>query len=325
MRATAGWLARNVDPVLAIVVALVVGILDILSDVSLATLTGGVLLVLGVLSIAVLRDRHRDDSTERELREELRRAGELAPALTAMHSTVMRLDGMLDDAAMVHVLTGPQVTQALTDARRGTDRWIFRGGTGTYIRAVTLPECVASARRDRRTLQIRLEIIDPTDERVCQSYVSFRHSLSTDPSGWTVERAQRESYATIVACAWHRQRYELLDVQIGLSRVMPTLRWDLSADCLIVTQESRHKPAMLVEHGKLLYTYMQTELRQSLEQARPVPLEVARHAALSDQPTCDEIRRLFRALNMPLPSSITDQDVRDIIARALHAENMYDL
>jgi len=325
MRSTIGWLSRNVDPLLAIVVALVVGVLDVLSDVSSSTLTGGVLLVLGVLSIAVLRDRHRDDSTERDLREELRRAGQLVPAMTTMQGTITRLDRMLDDATMVRVLTGPEVTRALADARRNTDRWIFRGGTGTYIRAVTLRECVANARRDRRTLQIHLEIIDPTDECVCQSYVSFRHSLSADPSQWTIERAQRESYATIVACAWHRQRYELLDVQIGLSRVMPTLRWDLSAGYLIVTQESPHKPALLVEHGKLLYSYMQTELRKSLEQARPVQLDLARDVALSDKPVPEEVRRLFRALNMPLPTSITDHDVRDIIARALHAENVYDL
>ena len=38
-----------------------------------------------------------------------------------------------------------------------------RCSSGTYIRAKTLPECVAAARRERRTLIVRLEIIDPTD------------------------------------------------------------------------------------------------------------------------------------------------------------------
>lgn len=325
MKSTLGWLARNIDPLLAIVVALVVGALDIFSDVSQATLTGSVLLVLGVLSIAVLRDRRREDSTEQDVRAELRRAAEFVPALETMQATVSRLDRMIDDATMVRMLTGPQVSEALADARRGTDRWTFRGGTGTYIRAVTLRECVASSRRDRRNLQVRLEIIDPTDEQVCQSYASFRQSLAAEPTGWTLERAQRESYATIVACSWHRQRYELLDVRVGLSRVMPTLRWDLSANCLIVTQESPHKPALLIEQGKLLYTYMETELRKSLEQARPVPLELARNVMLSENPIPDEVRHLFRALNMTLPSSMTDHDVRDIISRALNAENPYEL
>jgi hypothetical protein len=323
MKNSLAWLARNVDPLLAVAVAVVVGALEIFSNVPQSTVSGGVLLVLGVLSIAILRDRHRDDSNEQELREELRRAGQIAPALAALQAGMGRVDRLLDDASMVRVLNGPEVAQALADARRMTDRWVFRGGTGTYIRAMTLPECVAGARRDRRTLQIQLEIIDPTDERVCQSYVSFRHSLSDDPSEWTVERAQRESYATIVACCWHRQRYQLLEVKIGLSQVMPTLRWDLSVDCLIITQESPRKPALLVGHDKLLYTYMQTELTKSFEQATLVPMDQARNALLSDSPMVDEVRRLFRAINMPLPSSFTDQDVRDIIDRALNAENPY--
>jgi hypothetical protein len=325
MKSALGFLTRNIDPLVAIVVAVVIGILEVLSEVTLTTLTGGVLLVLGALSITVLRDRHRDDRAERELREELHRLGQLAPAFAAVQSSVARLDRMLDDAAMVRVLSGPEVTQALAAARQTTDRWIFRGGTGTYIRAMTLPECVEIARRHRRPLQIHLEIIDPTNERVCESYVSFRHSLSADTAEWSVERVQRESYATIVACCWYRQRYELIDVQIGLSQVMPTLRWDLSSDCLIVTQESALKPGLLIEHGKLFYTYMQTELRKSLEQAKPVPLDLARNIALSDKPTTDEVRRLFRALTMPLPTSITDYDIQDIITRALHAENLYDL
>jgi hypothetical protein len=324
MRNFLAWLGRNVDPLLAVAVALVVGALEIFSNVSESTVSGGVLLVLGVLSIAILRDRHREDSSERELREEVRRAGAVAPALTALQDSISRVDRMLDDATMVRVLTGPEVTQALADARRTTDRWMFRGGTGTYIRAMTLRDCVDSARRDRRTLQMRLEIIDPTDDRVCQSYVSFRHSLSSRRSEWTVERAQRESYATIVASCWYRQRYELLDIEVGLSSVMPTLRWDLSATSLIVTQENATMPGLMVERGKLLYTYMQTELRKSLEQAKPVALELARDVVLSDEPMVDEVRRLFRTLNMPLPASFTDQDVRDIIARALNADNPYD-
>jgi hypothetical protein len=52
MKSTLGWFARSV---------------------SQAKLTGGVLLVLGVLSIPALRDRHRDDSTGQAVRGGLRR------------------------------------------------------------------------------------------------------------------------------------------------------------------------------------------------------------------------------------------------------------
>ena len=333
MRRLVAWVGRNVDGVVAVSVAAVVAVLDVFSDVlgPVATsnvTSGGIVMVLGVLAVALMRDRNRSDDTERELREELRRIAAIPPAVAALESAVTQVGRALQDGSMVRVLTWPEVTVELAEARRVTDRWVFRGGTGTYLRARTLPDCVRYARRNRRGLLMQVEIIDPTNAEVCASYARFRHSLADvlaeGERDWTVERTQRESYATIVACCWHRQRYELLDVKIGLSQVMPTLRWDLSASSLLITQENPRKAALMVEKGKLLYEYFHTELRKSLEQARPVPLDLARHIDLGEVPTVDEVRKLFVALDMPLPSSFTDRDVADVVDRALHAENRYD-
>lgn len=323
MKQLTAWAGRNVDGIIAIIIAGVIAGLDVFSNVAPDTNSGGVLLVLGVLAVAILRDRRRVDETEEQMRAELRRAGDVTPALAALQATVDEVGRALADVSMVRVLTWPEVTTTLADARRTTDRWVFRGGTGTYIRARTLPDCVTNARRDRRNLLVRLEIIDPTNEEVCASYARFRQSLVAERD-WTVERTQRESYATIVACCWYRQRYELLDVQVGLSQVMPTLRWDLWASGLLVTQEDPRKPALLVERGKLLYEYLYTDLRKSFEQVRPVPLDEVRHLELSDVPTVDEVRKLFVGLNMPIPGSFEDRDVADMIDRTLNAENRYD-
>lgn len=306
MKRLAQWAGRNVDGIVAIVVAAVIAALDVAGDLPSDTVTAGILLVLGALSVAMLHDRASKQGAENAIDRALREISE--------------------DVSMVRVLRWPEVSRVLAQARRNTDRWVFRGGTGTYIRAVTLPECVANARRDRRALRIRLEIIDPTNEQVCARYARFRQSLSPPDQGqWTMQRTQRESYATIVACCWHRQRYALLDVTVGLSPIMPTLRWDMSDSSLVITQEDPRKPAIMVEHGKLLYDYFDTELGKGVEQMRQMPLEAAAHRVmLSKDPTVDEIRQLFHALDMPLPASFTDEDVADIVARALHAENPYD-
>lgn len=324
MKRFMAWTGRNIDGVVTVSIAYVLAALDVFSTIPNEWRSSAVLLVLGTLSVAMLRNRRRQEENEQELREELRRAGEVTPTVTALRSTVTDVGRTLDDLSMVRVLTWSEVSAALAEARRTTDRWVFRGGTGTYVRARTLPDCIAHARRARRGLMVRLEIIDPTDEEVCASYGRFRRSLADDETDWTLERTQRESYATIVACSWYRQRYDLLDVRIGLSRVMSTLRWDLSASSLLITQGDPRKPALYVERGKLLYEYLYTELRTSLEQARLVPLEQARDVDLSEVPTFDEIRRLFVALGMPLPSWFTDDDLSDIVKRALHPENRYD-
>lgn len=322
------WAGRNVEGIIALVTGVVIVGLDVFTSIPEETTTSAILLVLSVLTVAVMRDRKRTDEADRQLRDELSYLESVPSNLIPLRASVERVARSLEDASMVRVLTWPEVTVALAEARQVTDRWTFRGGTGTYIRAKTLPECVGHARRNRRNLVMRLEIIDPTNEQVCTSYARFRQSLADSladgETGWTLERTQREAYATILACCWHRQRYELLDVKIGLSEVMPTLRWDLSTVSLLITQEDPRKPAMIVARGKLLYEYAGTELSKSLEQARPVPLEQVRDIELSAVPTVDEVRRLFLGLNMPLPSSFTDRDVSDVVNRALNAENRYD-
>ncbi len=332
MRRLTAWAGRNIDGIIAIVAAGVIAGLDVFAniepDTKNSTTYGGILLVLGVLAVALMRDRNRKDDADQELREGLRRIAAIPSMVQALESAVEKVGRAVEDDSMVRVLTWPEVTVALAEARRVTDRWVFRGGTGTYLRAKTLPDCVEQARRNRRGLLMQLEIIDPVNVEVCASYARFRQSLADSLAqgerDWTLERTQREAYATIVACCWYRQRYELLDVRIGLSQSMPTLRWDLSASSLLITQENPRKPALMVDKGKLLYEYFHTELRKSLEQARPVPLEQARHIELSDVPTVDEVRKLFVALHMPLPSSFGDRDVADMVQRALHAENRYD-
>jgi hypothetical protein len=328
MRRLASWVGRNIEGVLALVSSIIIVLLniaDVGDEAQQTRLTyNGILLVLGVLTVAMLRDRSRQDESGAEIRAHLRGVQDLGPAVAEVKSQLGAVTKALTDASMVQVLSGPEVTAALSQARGNTDRWLFRGGTGTYIRAVTLPESVANARRDRRPLLVRLEVIDPTNEQVCATYAQFLRSLSATPgSQWSLERTQRESYATILAAAWHRQRYGLLDIEVGLSQVMPTLRWDLSSRCLIITHESRGGRALMVESGKLLYDYTETELRKSFDQARHVPFPQARQVELSDEPEVDEVARLFAMLDMPLPTTVGQGDVQDIIQRALHPENPY--
>jgi hypothetical protein len=234
---------------------------------------------------------------------------------------------MIDDSSVLRVLARSEVTETLAEMRRTTDRWMFKGGTGTYIRAVTLPECVTTARRDRRTLLVRLEIIDPSDEAVCDTYARFRRAVGEDPGGveelWTLERTRKESYATVLAACWYRQRFGLLDIDVGLSSTMSTFRYDMSATAVIITRENPNSPALMSDRGKFFYDYLSAELQASIDQARPVPIEQTRSTPLSDEPSIEEVRKLFQVLGLGLPRTFTDSDVIEITRRALEPRNPY--
>jgi hypothetical protein len=327
------WLGRNADGVIALVLAVVFSVVGMISNFD--SISNATLLVLALVTTSLLRDRWRQEPMEETIRESFETtSGALAelPAglrrLEQLETLVDKTRQALDDMSLVRMLnSADEIAQAHAEARRGTDRWMFKGGTGTFIRAVTLPECVGAARRERRALLMRLEILDPTVEKVCDDYARFRRSMSDLPDAtgeaWTPDRTRKESFATILAACWFRQRFGLLDIDIGLSATMTTFRWDLSATSVIVTGDNQNR-AMTSRRGSFYYDSVSTELLTSLEQARRVPIEAARAVPLGDEPTVEEVRKIFDTLGLSLPRTYTDRDVVEITRKAIRAKNPYE-
>ncbi|MFC5724002.1 hypothetical protein ACFP1Z_27930 [Streptomyces gamaensis] len=302
------WTVRNLDAVVAMGAALIIGLLEIFDhhlDPSIGS--GATLLVLGALVYGTLTERRR-------------RMADIHEATTGARMAI-------EDLTMVRSLSGDELERALDHARQHTDRWVFKGGTGTYLRAVTLPVCAQEARRRRRSLTVKIDIVNPADDQACAAYARFRQTFASrldvtpPPEPWSAERTRKESYATVLAACWHRQRLDTLEIDVHLSSVVPTLRFDLSDEYLIITQDDPRRVNLLVEKNRPLYDYYVTELHQHREQAVAVSLLGAE--PLSEEPTVDEVHRLFESINLPLPASLTDGDVSEIVEKALHAENPY--
>jgi hypothetical protein len=332
MKRFTAWLSKNADGVITLVLSIAMGIIALAHVLGTEEINAAILLILALVATTILRDRSRNESVEEQIGDILRKATTTLAQmpdegrLKELEITVARLRQTLDDASTVRILRGTEVNDALAQARRSTDRWAFKGGTGTYIRAVTLPDCVDIARREKRALYVQLEIIDPTDENVCRRYADFRSSLSPGPDStgelWTLDRTRQESFATILASCWYRQRFTFLTITVGLSPTMSTFRWDMSAQGIIITEE-HGSHAMVIDAAKPYYRSYSREMLASVEQARSVPIHLARDVPLSDEPTVDETRKLFTRLDIQLPKSLVDRDVSNIIRRAIHPKNPY--
>jgi hypothetical protein len=327
-------IAEYADAVIALVLAIVFGLLGAFGIVSQTVTSGGILTTLAVLAIVILRDRVNKVSLDRDVRDATNESREVLGKLPnrlsridELAGSVHELRGLIEGTATVRTLRGAEVQAAHKDARWRTDRWYFRGGTGTYTRAVTLPQCVDDARRDRRALQFRIEIIDPTDAEACKRYEDFRRSVYPGPDGtgetWYPGRARLESYATIVAACWNMQRFQLLDIQVGLSSVMSTFRYDMSSEYLIITQDDPRNPAHLVPRRKSLYDAYGVELRTSFEQARRVRLEFANRVPLSTEPTAQEVETLLEALELSPKPPLEQAEAEVIAQKAIHAKDPY--
>jgi hypothetical protein len=316
------WFKRNVDTSTALVVAAVISVLGQVATVDPRTVNNAILAVLGLLAFAVIRDRGRD-----EARDELivGAAEQTSRLLTQMSADLQIVSRTSAQNAEIQLLTdGGALERDLTASRNSTHNWLFRGDTGTYIRAVTLPRIVERARTGAHELYLRLEILDPADAAVCDQYALYRRSQAGSVERWDRRQVEYECYATILACFRHWQSYPRLRPEIGLSRIVRTMRWELFDDALFITQEVPAQPAFKVPSGRLLYECTRTELDLSFDQSRRLELAPARSVRLSTTsrgPTYSEVRRLFSALRLPIPAAYGDADLNNIIGRVLPAQN----
>jgi hypothetical protein len=327
------WFGKNADGVVVIGLAVIAGYLGFADIINSYDVDSAILTVLALLALTLLRERAQLESVQERASEFITRATRAIEAMpdaarvAEWQDTITSMRAELTHAMLVQVLPGAEIGHVHALARRKTDRWAFKGGTGTYLRAVTLPECVRAAREERRPIKVQFEIIDPTSAELCGRYAAFRSSLAPGPDAtgeeWTLDRTRKEAFATILAACWYRQRFTLLDISGGLSSVMTTFRVDMSSSYLIITQEESASPALVVEAGKPHFSAYDRELQSSFEQARPVQLGLARDVPLSDEPTVDEARRLFARLSVALPSTFGDRDVSDIIGKAIRPRNPY--
>ncbi|PSK26579.1 hypothetical protein C6575_36535 [Nocardia seriolae] len=291
------WMRLNIDAVIAIVIAITAVIVEAIDKTAkLDPVQGAVLLVLSLLAVTLLRDRNR-------------------------------ITRLVRESAAVRLLYGPEIDQAQALARRDTDTWIYKGGTGTYLRAETLPFFLGRVRAEQHLLSLRVEVLDPADEMLCEVEAQHRNALRPggDLNGrpWTTDRIRKQSYATVLACAWYRAQSELLTIELALSAVVTTYRWDMSDSVVIMNQRGSNTPALLFERGKTQYSDLTRELALSFKQARHLPLGRDNELRPPAEPGISQVRKLLERLELPLPGIYTDEDVTEIVEYALRPSNTF--
>jgi hypothetical protein len=330
MRQFMAWGLANAENLLALLLAAGMGVLGILDQVSVEFLVKAIPLSLAVIAFVLLRDRWREGTANAEVHtatlrvaDALQQLDERVERLATMDRTLKSTQQALNGLLAVRVATGDEVTELLARARADTDRWIFRGGTGTHTRVVTLPECVRKASHERRELLVRMEILDPTDAELCRRYAELYQSLAESKddlaSRWTGKDTQIDSYATVLAGCWYKQRFEhWLNIEIALSSSLSTFRWDLSSRYLVITQRGPRFPAMIVERGQPYYDSWNIELRMHFRECQKVNLDRVAEVRLSRNPSVAAVRELLHRVEVPLPEDYSDDDVRTIASKALN-------
>jgi hypothetical protein len=199
-----------------------------------------------------------------------------------------------------------------------TGIWKFKGGTGTYLRAETLPRLALSKVPGLR--KVWIEIIDPGHLDACKAYSNYRRQMLSqysthDREDWSLRRVRIESYATIVAALWYTSHHNMT-INLALSSTATSFRYDMSSEFIMVTNEHKASTALRTDINSNLYDRYNDELKLSFDQAREVDLT---EATITHRFSGLDVLRALRDLTSVQSSDgfLTDTTCDEIAAKAI--------
>jgi hypothetical protein len=218
------------------------GATDTVDDIK--TLLAATLATLAILGFSLFKQAMRQETNDQ-------RVVQLTRSMDAAKRGIDEVERALTISSPIGELTSLSSRQKAFEVAMSTaNMWQFRGGTGSFTRAWTLPGLAARARESSTGThwQVQLQILDPQNTSRCQEYAEYRSKLARRPGKtfldkWTTEYVRMSCLATIFATQWYQQ-HEFLLIDIRLRSEFSTLRQDISPDSIIITNEDTQFPAL---------------------------------------------------------------------------------
>lgn len=183
-----------------------------------------------------------------------------------------------DEEKKFEIIEPFKLGELFENERSRTEIWYFTGGLGRHTRAVTIPALAKLAQSANQHKIVKIQLINPDDEKVCSDYANYRRALksaSKNSGKWTISFVKRECTATIIAAALYKNEFPLLELTICLKNNFSTLRIDISSKVAIITKEDPSEPALVCREGSFLYRTYKEELLQTFKEYKIVDTNVS--------------------------------------------------
>ena len=295
------------DSLITLFAAVVLTVLAGAGVLDESVVTSSIFAVLALLAFTILKGRVTGSDEN--------------PGVAGLRESLERVEEQVGASNVVQRVRPPHIGRRLEAACTTTRHYRFKGGTGTYLRAETLPRLV---RRPKVRPIIWIETLAPDDVELCERYGNYRHDL-VESNGdaavtpQTTEEVRVEAYATVIAAAWY-SRNRNIAVNLGLSSTMSTLRYDLTDEFVIVTNEDPTSTALLIgdDDDSSYLESVGLELLTSYDQSRRLDMTNIQLRGTSFSP--DDVRRVLRKLDL-VPAGDTflsnDDVCRQIALKAI--------
>lgn len=213
-----------------------------------------------------------------------------------------------------------EISILLRAAIEPTEKWWFRGGTGRYLRAMTLPEMGKLTRDKSSGKELHVQLIDPRNEFLCEQYANYRrglHSAKAEEQQWTVDRVRIEVYATILSLFVKAGEYPLLNIHLTLLPLFSSFRLDLSSQYVILTKEDSRAAGLRCDSESEFYIAYRDDLLLTARQGKEITMKPIRTDL-----NVTSVRHHFADLGLAL-DSVTDEFLQSIIKISQAPVNPY--
>ncbi|MCX2575703.1 hypothetical protein [Pedobacter sandarakinus] len=204
-----------------------------------------------------------------------------------------------------------------------TDTWHFSGGMGRHTRAKTIPLMDKSARSSNRHKSLKIHLLDPSDEKICGAYSSYRGSLSSAKRGkvqWSLQFVRRELLSTVLVAAIYKTNNPNFDIILKFKSVFSTLRIDLSSRAALITKEDRAEPALMCRSESFLFKAYQEEAAQTFKLNLPIDIQLADKYQVK-KITFQDVQKMLNELSLDM--NLSEDDYKAICKIIRDNDNPY--
>jgi hypothetical protein len=230
----------------------------------------------------------------------------------------------------IKVIQPIRISEILEIGRQNTDFWYFSGGTGTYTKAVTLPELAKKAAKGQH-IYIELMIINPLNLEICKLYAGLRSSLrrnDKDSYEWTIDYVRNQSFATIIISFIYCCYNSYFKVSIGLKNHFSLFRIDVSSSKALLSKEDPKEAALLFGRDSSSYKSYLNDFKQSFQQTLIVKNfdnlreNFLHHDLRKENMTIDTIKRILDQLS--LNENLDETNLNEILFLTKNYKNPYE-
>ncbi|MDX6269284.1 MAG: hypothetical protein QOD28_507 [Acidobacteriota bacterium] len=220
----------------------------------------------------------------------------------------------------VEVLPQPEQKYRHRDALKKTAFWYHDGHSASYVTGTVLPEFQRRSQKERCPCKIKVAIMDPTDDKVCRTYLAHLNGLSENERRFPdLNSIKARLCASIYLLVAGHQTHNLT-VEIYLKKRIDLIRTDITESRAFWTTVGEDAPAISLNnrsgyksfHYNLVKNNFKANFRGDKDHRVEIDQAHTAYENVHNQRQSDRIKDVLQFIFPNDPSLYSDDNIKRI-------------